>query len=85
MVYHRYLQFFALELLLRCLHFRCYRGACSSQLQVKRAGAVLRGYRFGLILKQPRRRDPLTHSLSPYAVNRSSEFPPAPDNTRQAM
>ena len=31
-MYHGYLQFFTLELLLRCLQFFCYRGRCSSQL-----------------------------------------------------
>jgi len=31
-MYHGYLQFFTLELLLRCLQFFCYRGRCSSQV-----------------------------------------------------
>ena len=30
-MYHRYLQLFTLELLLRCLQFFCYTGRCSSQ------------------------------------------------------
>ena len=34
-MYHRYLQFFTLELLLRCLHFFCYRGRCSPQLGIR--------------------------------------------------
>ena len=33
-MYHRYLQFFTLELLLRCLHFFCYTGRRSSQLVI---------------------------------------------------
>ena len=31
-MYHGYLQFFTLELLLRCLQFFCYRGRYSSQI-----------------------------------------------------
>ena len=31
-MYHRYLQSFTLELLLRCLQFFCYTGRCRSQL-----------------------------------------------------
>ena len=34
-MYHRYLQLFTLELLLRCLQFFCYTGRCSSQLRAK--------------------------------------------------
>jgi len=59
-MYHRYLQLFTLELLLRCLQFFCYTGRCSSQVTYKIS---------------PRASDKITKQLFYLGVSASTIFP----------